>query len=94
MILTILIVLRVAHGTRKGRAYNEWPEDTVAKEPGEDVSWVNGSTDVEKPDNIRGNSLSNMMVSQSIVSFIQEGMCNGTTGDHTLVVSKHVGFSI
>ncbi len=79
MILTILIVLRVAHGTRKGRAYNEWPEDTVAKEPGEDVSWVNGSTDVEKPYHISSNGLLNMVVSQCIVRFIYggiEGWCH------------------
>jgi hypothetical protein len=49
---------------------NEWLEDTVLKEFGEKVSWINGSTDVEEIDHIRGNGLSNTMVSQCIVAFL------------------------
>ena len=66
----------------------------MSKELGENVSWINGSTDVEEPDHIRGNSLTNMVISQGSMSLVEGGMWDGTTGNHTLVITKHVGLAI
>jgi hypothetical protein len=64
----------------------------VPKELSENVSRINGSTDVEEPDDIRGNSLTNTLISQCIMSLVEGGMWDGTTdGDHTLVIPKRGG---
>jgi hypothetical protein len=66
----------------------------MLKELGEKISWINGSTDVEKPDYIIGDGLMDMMVSQCIVAFIYRRVGNGATSDITLVTPKHLGFPI
>ena len=66
----------------KQERFDKWPEDRMSKELGENISWINGPTDVKEPDDIRGNSLTNTVISQGIMSLIEGGMWDGTTGDH------------
>jgi hypothetical protein len=49
---------------------SKWPEDIVSKELSEDISWINGSTDMNKSDYIRANCLTKMVVGQCIVRLL------------------------
>jgi hypothetical protein len=78
----------------KQERFDKWPENGMPKELGENVSRINAPTDVKEPDDIRGNSLTNTVISQGIMTLVEGGMWDCATGDNTLVVPKHVGLSI
>ena len=58
------------------------------------ISRVKGSAHVKEPYHVRGNGLTNLVISQPIVVFVERGMRDGATGDHTLVITKHICFAI
>ena len=79
----------------KQERFDKRPENGMPKELGENVSRINASTDVKEPDDIRGNSLTNTVISQGIMLLVEGRMWDCTTGDHTLVIPKHaVGLAI
>ena len=66
----------------------------MPKELCENISWIDLSTDVKEPDDIRSNRFANAMISQGIMAFVEGRMRNGATGNDTLVVPEHVGLAI
>lgn len=55
--------------TQWNKLFNLKVESELIEEFSENISWINGSTDVEKADHIISNGLTNMMVSQCIAAF-------------------------
>ena len=66
----------------------------MSQELGEDISRIDLSTDVEEPDSVRSNGFVNTMISQGIMTLIEGRIRNGATGNHALVITKHVGLAI
>jgi hypothetical protein len=65
----------------------------MPQELGEDIRWIDLPTDVKEPDNVRSNGFTNTVISQGIVAFVEGRMRNGATGNHTLVITKHVSLA-
>jgi hypothetical protein len=81
---------------QKEEGFDKWQEDNMFKEFSEDISWVNGPTDMKEPYHIRTSNdlMDTTILSQRIVAFVERGMRDDATGYHTLVITKHVDLAI